>query len=38
MSFKKYYEDYGSDAEQEEFINASINLEKINTIPENPQG
>jgi hypothetical protein len=38
MNFKKYYQDYGSDAEQEEFINASINLEKINTIPENPQG
>lgn len=34
MNFKKYYEDYGSDAEQEEFINASINLNKINVVPE----
>lgn len=34
MNFKKYYEDYGSDAEQEEFINASINLNKINIVPE----
>ncbi len=30
MNFKKYYEDFGTDAEQEEFINASINLDKIN--------
>lgn len=36
MSFKKYYEDFGTDAEQEEFINASINLDKINVIPETP--
>jgi hypothetical protein len=28
MNFKKYYDDYGSEAEQEEFINASINLDK----------
>ncbi len=34
MNFKKYYEDYGTDAEQEEFINASINLDKINITPE----
>ena len=34
MNFKKYYEDFGSDAEQEEFINASINLNKINVVPE----
>ncbi|QNA46465.1 PD-(D/E)XK nuclease family protein [Lacibacter sediminis] len=37
MNFKKYYEDFGTDAEQEEFINASIDLDKINSIPELPQ-
>lgn len=36
MNFKKYYEDFGTDAEQEEFINASINLDKINIVPESP--
>ena len=34
MNFKKYYENYGSDAEQEDFINASINLTKLNIVPE----
>lgn len=34
MNFKKYYDDYGTDAEQEDFINASINLDKINVTPE----
>lgn len=36
-NFKKYFEDYGSDLEQEEFITANINLEKINSQPEIPQ-
>ena len=36
MNFKRYYDDYGTDAEQEEFINASINLDKINIHPEIP--
>ncbi len=35
-NFKQYYNDYGTDGEQEEFINASINLNKINIIPELP--
>jgi hypothetical protein len=30
-NFKKYFEDYGSDLEQEEFITANINLDKINS-------
>jgi hypothetical protein len=29
-NFKKYFEDYGSDMEQEEFITANINLDKVN--------
>lgn len=36
-NFKKYFEDYGSDTDQEEFITANINLEKINTQPEIPR-
>ena len=30
-NFKKYFEDYGNDLEQEEFITANLNLEKINS-------
>jgi len=29
-NFKKYFQDYGNDLDQEEFITANINLEKIN--------
>lgn len=36
-NFKKYFEDYGNDIEQEEFLTANINLEKINSQPEIPQ-
>ncbi|WP_139423894.1 PD-(D/E)XK nuclease family protein [Chryseobacterium mulctrae] len=32
MNFKKYYEDYGSDVEKEEFINASLISERSNDI------
>lgn len=33
-NFRKYFEDYGSDLDQEEFITANINLDKINSKPE----
>ena len=36
-NFKKYFEDFGSDIEQEEFITANINLDSINSEPEIPQ-
>lgn len=36
-NFKKYFEDFGNDIDQEDFINANINLERINTQPEIPQ-
>jgi hypothetical protein len=36
-NFKKYFEDFGSYQEQEEFLTANINLEKINSQPEIPQ-
>ncbi len=36
-NFKKYFEDYGNDLEQEEFITANINLGRINLQPEIPQ-
>ncbi len=36
-NFKKYFEDYGNDFEQEEFLTANIDLTKINTQPEIPQ-
>lgn len=36
-NFKKYFEDYGGDLEQEEFITANINVERINLPTEIPQ-
>lgn len=36
-NFKKYFEDFGNDLEQEEFLTANINLDKINSQPEIPQ-
>lgn len=33
-NFKKYFEDYGDELQQEEFITANINLDKINTPTE----
>lgn len=36
-NFKKYFEDYGSDLEQEEFITANINLDRINIQQEIPR-
>lgn len=36
-NFKKYFEDYSSDLEQEEFITANINLDKINSEPDIPR-
>jgi hypothetical protein len=36
-NFKKYFEDYGSNLEKEQFITANINLDKINSQPEIPQ-
>lgn len=36
-NFKKYFEDYSNDLEQEEFLTANINLDKINSQPEIPQ-
>lgn len=35
-NFKKYFEDYGPELDQEEFITANINLDKINSQPEIP--
>jgi len=35
-NFKKYFEDYGTELEQEEFITANINLDKINSQQEIP--
>lgn len=35
-NFKKYFEDFGNDLEQEEFLTANINLDKINSQPEIP--
>ncbi len=37
QKFKKYFEDFGNDLEQEEFLTANINLDKINSQPEIPQ-
>lgn len=36
-NFKKYFEDFGNELEQEEFLTANINLDKINSQPETPQ-
>lgn len=36
-NFKKYFEDFGTDLEQEEFLTANMNLDKINLQPEIPQ-
>lgn len=36
-NFKKYFEDFGNDLEQEVFLTANINLDKINSQPEIPQ-
>jgi hypothetical protein len=36
-NFKKYFEDFGNDSEQEEFLSANMNLDKINSQPEIPQ-
>lgn len=36
-NFKKYFEDFGGDLEQEEWINGNINLQTINSIPEKPE-
>lgn len=36
-NFKKYFEDLSNDLEQEEFLTANINLDKINSQPEIPQ-
>jgi hypothetical protein len=36
-NFKKYFEDFASDLDQEEFIAANIDLNKINSQPEIPQ-
>lgn len=36
-NFKKYFENFGNDIDQEEFLTANINLNKINSQPEIPQ-
>ncbi len=36
-NFKKYFEDFANDLDQEEFLTANINIDKITSQPEIPQ-